>query len=105
MILNFFIIFVNYTPLLYLSENQKSNEDEIEILESNSQMLNSPTTKKPQRRKRDRLYWEKVADGEVVYTGPFIFESSNSEDREDLQHQLSIEYFRRFFDNAILNLL
>ena len=53
MILNFFIIFVNYTPLLYLSENQKSNEDEIEILESNSQMLNSSTTKKPQRRKRD----------------------------------------------------
>ena len=105
MILNFFIIFVNYTPLLYLSENQKSNEDEIEILESNSQMLNSPTTKKPQRRKRDRLYWEKVADGKVVHTGPFIFESSNSEDREDLQHQLPIEYFRRFFDNAILNLI
>ena len=46
MILNFSIIFVNYIPLLYLLENPKSNEDEIEILESNSQMLNSPTTKK-----------------------------------------------------------
>ena len=46
MILNFFIIFVNYTPLLHLLENQKSNEDEIEVLESNSQMLNSPMTKK-----------------------------------------------------------
>ena len=90
---------------MYLLENPKSNEDEIEILESNSQMLNSSTIKKTQRRKRDRLYWERVADGEVVHTGPFTFESSNSEDREDLQHQLSIENFRRFFDNAILNLI
>ena len=90
---------------MYLLENPKSIEDEIEILESNSQMLNSPTIKKTQRRKRDQLYWEKVADGEVVHTGPFTFESSNSEDKEDLQHQLLIEYFRRFFDNAILNLI
>ena len=77
MILNFFIIFVNYTPFLYLLENQKSNKDEIEVLESNSQMLNSPMIKKTQR-KRDRLYWEKVADGEVVHNGPFTFESSTS---------------------------
>ena len=67
-------------------------------------MLNSPTIKKTQR-KRDRLYWEKVADGKVVHTGPFTFESSHSEDREDLLHQLPIEYFRRFFDDAILNLI
>ena len=44
-------------------------------------MLNSPMTKKTQRRKQDRLYWQKLADGEVVHTGPFTFESSNSEDR------------------------
>ena len=63
-----------------------------------------PSFPKPSvRRKLDRLSWEKVEADQVNYDDSFGFDASTSEeDMMDIDLQLPIDYFRRFFEDNLL---